>query len=333
MTDISLISIIVPVYNMQETVRRCLDSILNQSYKNIEVVVIDDGSSDGSREIIQEIAYSDERIKYISRPNKGLSLTLKEGINVASGNWLMFVDSDDYIDTNLVSTLIENQIKHDADVVQANIKFIDVNGNLISILHSQNRIVDDKDELLRAYFLDGTMNVTFATNLIRKELIKDVPFYKDSISMDLQVMPFVYARCRRFVQIAEPFYNAIQYANSVSRGSVSEKMFNDKFRCNEILQSFFEKHAPNLMDFMYYRRAGIAVNLYMKIKYGDGEVSDRDTKLRKCKIEFKNNYRKYMSSELLKTIPKKNRYKMLLFNFSPGVLNVVTKMYSKRIGL
>ena len=101
MREESKVSIIVPVYNMENTVRRCLNSIQNQTYKNIEIMVINDGSGDSSDIIIRELAETDKRIKYISRPNKGLSLTLKEGIDLSSGEWLMFVDSDDYIDDNI----------------------------------------------------------------------------------------------------------------------------------------------------------------------------------------------------------------------------------------
>lgn len=331
MREESKVSIIVPVYNMENTVRRCLNSIQNQTYKNIEIMVINDGSGDSSDIIIRELAETDKRIKYISRPNKGLSLTLKEGIDLSSGEWLMFVDSDDYIDDNLIEVLVRTQVKENADVVQGNIKFVDVDGKEVSILHTQNRVISNKDILLRAYFINCTMNVTFAANLIRRELIKDVTFYKDSISTDLQTMPYVYANCKCFVQIPEPYYYAVQFTNSVSRGNVSDRMYNDKLLCNDILDSFFNIFASDLKEYMYYRRTGVAANLYMKIKYGEGTVTNREQKLKQCKTDFKLNYKKYMSSELLKSLPKKNRYKMMLFNFSPGILNMISNAYSKRI--
>lgn len=92
-----LISIIVPVYNTGEYLSRCLDSILNQTYKNIEVIIIDDGSTDDSLKIIREYAKRNSAIKYFTQNNSGQATARNKGIKYADGEYIMFVDSDDYV--------------------------------------------------------------------------------------------------------------------------------------------------------------------------------------------------------------------------------------------
>ena len=97
-----LVSVIVPVYNVEKYLKKCVDSILSQSYQNIEVILINDGSLDGSGEICEAYAQKDERIKYITQNNSGLGKTRNRGVEEASGKYLLFVDSDDYIENTMI---------------------------------------------------------------------------------------------------------------------------------------------------------------------------------------------------------------------------------------
>ena len=99
------ISIIVPVYNVEKYLSECLDSIINQSYKNIEIILINDGSTDSSLEICQKYQKNDKRIKLISQANKGLSISRNNGMKIATGKYIMFVDSDDIIHSRMIEVL------------------------------------------------------------------------------------------------------------------------------------------------------------------------------------------------------------------------------------
>lgn len=105
MSKNDLISIIVPVYNTQDYLDKCLQSIIDQTYKNIEIIIIDDGSSDNSRQIIEKYMKIDKRISYYYQVNSGVSVARNNGIEKSSGNYIAFIDSDDYIDKNFVSKL------------------------------------------------------------------------------------------------------------------------------------------------------------------------------------------------------------------------------------
>ena len=114
------VSIIVPIYNASEYLTRSIESILNQSYENIEVILIDDASTDNSKEIIKKYALKDSRIKPIySEVNQGVSRTRNMGLKILSGDYVMFIDSDDYIIKDAIKIMVEKAIKYDSDLLDS----------------------------------------------------------------------------------------------------------------------------------------------------------------------------------------------------------------------
>lgn len=112
-----MISIIVPVYNVAPYLPQCLDSLVNQTYRNLEIICVNDGSKDNSLEILEEYAQKDKRIRIISRENKGISCSRNEALDIAKGEWTMFVDSDDWIDLNTCEFAMNLALQHQADIV------------------------------------------------------------------------------------------------------------------------------------------------------------------------------------------------------------------------
>jgi glycosyltransferase involved in cell wall biosynthesis len=122
MKTTALISIIVPVYNVDKYLRKCVDSIISQTYKNLEIILVDDGSPDSSPMICDEYASKDKRVRAVHRENGGLSAARNTGIDISSGDYILFVDSDDYIDSNLVEYLLKNIINNDSDIATVSFK-------------------------------------------------------------------------------------------------------------------------------------------------------------------------------------------------------------------
>lgn len=119
------VSIIVPIFNSEKNLKRCLDSIVGQTYQNIELILIDDGSTDNSGIICDLYAQQDQRVKVIHKQNTGVSDSRNEGINLASGEYIQFVDSDDYMDTNMTETLIAAIAKNSAPMVICGFNLMD----------------------------------------------------------------------------------------------------------------------------------------------------------------------------------------------------------------
>ena len=115
------ISVIIPVYNVEEYLRECLDSVINQTLSDLEIICINDGSEDSSLEILKEYEAKDKRITVIDKKNEGLSATRNLGISLAQGEYISFVDSDDYLDLNFYEKLYHSAKKYDADIACANL--------------------------------------------------------------------------------------------------------------------------------------------------------------------------------------------------------------------
>ena len=112
----SLISVIVPIYNVEKYLDRCVDSIINQTYKNLEIILVDDGSPDNCLAICDSWAEKDRRIKVIHKENGGVSSARNSALDIASGDYIGFVDSDDWIEPDMYEILIKNAKKYDADI-------------------------------------------------------------------------------------------------------------------------------------------------------------------------------------------------------------------------
>ena len=161
----SKVSIIVPIYNAEKWIERCIDSILNQTHKNLEIILINDGSKDKSKEII--LKYKDERIIFIDKENTGVSATRNLGIEKSSGDYIMFVDSDDYIESNTVETLLKKAVKDKCDLVVCNY-FLEISRTLeIKMPLFENCSLKEKPDLVTIINF-APWNKLYHKNLFKK---------------------------------------------------------------------------------------------------------------------------------------------------------------------
>lgn len=180
------ISVIVPVYNTEKLLPRCIDSILAQSFTNFELIIIDDGSTDGSGTICDEYAAKDSRVKVIHKANGGVSSARNAGLDIATGKWITFADADDYVNTEWLKSFMENT--SDTDIVIQGIKFIPIDGNTSSDRIITTIISPDIPFLISQLLSCGIMgylfNKIFKLKLIKQNRIKfntDIHFREDEI--------------------------------------------------------------------------------------------------------------------------------------------------------
>lgn len=162
-----LISIIVPVYNVEKYLRQCLDSLINQTYKNIEIIIVDDGSTDNSGKICDEYEKKYKQIKVIHKKNEGLGFARNTGLENIHGEYVTFVDSDDYVDNNLIEELYKNMTTQKVDMCKSGFKRIDDNHNILYTRKYDSYRYNEKE----------------AKNLFLPRLIGSLPDKKDSIEM------------------------------------------------------------------------------------------------------------------------------------------------------
>lgn len=181
-----LISIIVPVYKVEKYIDECIKSIINQTYTNLEIILIDDGSPDNCGKICDGYAKNDKRIKVIHQKNMGQSVARNVGLEYAKGDFIGFVDSDDYIKNNMFEVLHNNLVSYSADISICNI--IKVKNNKLEKMENYNDITLIKSDKILEELIDGNITNYIYNKLYKKELWKDIRFPKGKILEDMDIM-------------------------------------------------------------------------------------------------------------------------------------------------
>lgn len=191
-----LISVIIPVFNVEKYLERCIKSIINQTYKNLEILLINDGSTDKSIEICNRYLEIDNRIVLLNKENGGLSSARNLGIDKAKGEYISFVDSDDFIHELMYETLVSNLEKNDCDIsIIESLDVIEDKDFIFELKNNNNSIVYSKEESI-ANYLDGKFIPAWG-KLYRKELFESIRFPIGILNEDEAIMIRVFDSCTR----------------------------------------------------------------------------------------------------------------------------------------
>ena len=219
-----LISVIVPVYNAEKSLCKCIDSILAQTYSNLEIVLVDDGSPDGCPAICDKYTARDSRIKVIHQENKGVANARNTGLDNITGEFLCFVDSDDYIDDNYIEAFY-NYIDEETDVIVSMCKYISSDNTLLELLVSPEQItVVSVDENIN--ICQSQSNNSVWAKLIRKELVFNncIRFPEDIyLGEDAVFVAECILNSRIIKYIPNPTYNYVLYDESLCHGKLNQK--------------------------------------------------------------------------------------------------------------
>ena len=246
-----MISVIVPVYNAEEYLEECLESIKNQTYTNIEVILVNDGSTDGSREICERFCQKDSRFKLINQENQGQSVARNRGVKESVGKFIMFVDSDDVINKNLLEVLLP-YMKTEVDIVECRM----TRKKEEFYLNKPSKIVFEgnaKEAILNCIAIK---EVKFCpvTKLYRREIVEKVSFLEGFIYEDVYTGINYLRYIRKMVVIDYIGYYYRVHPNSTMTKSFNEKDLDIFFVGNKLIDSFKddENMLPYIGYFMFY---------------------------------------------------------------------------------
>lgn len=169
MDNSKMISIIVPIYNVEKYLDKCLGSIVNQTYKNIEIILVNNGSTDNSLNIAEKWKYRDNRIKVFSIDNKGVSYARNYGIKVSNGNYIAFIDSDDWIDRDMYETLIEGIIRYNADIAQCSY-YVNSKDEQVLIKKDKENLLLNNAEGVKNILTADIFFLQYGINFIKEKL-------------------------------------------------------------------------------------------------------------------------------------------------------------------
>ncbi len=210
------VSVIVPVYNTSKYLVKCFDSLLAQTLDELEIIVVNDGSTDDSQKIIDEFASKSDKIKPFEKPNGGLSDARNFGIERSSGEFIGFVDSDDYVSAEMFEQMYEKALEHEAEIVLCDLEKVNEKGEAFRDL-PQSPQLPEKIELEKDFTIFGEMACFACNKLFRKELFEKYKFKKGIHFEDIELIPKLVLDSKIIAKINEPFYKYFERQDSITK--------------------------------------------------------------------------------------------------------------------
>jgi glycosyltransferase involved in cell wall biosynthesis len=262
------ISIIVPVYNVKPYLDRCVMSLKRQVYKNIEIILVDDGSNDGSSTLCDEIALSDMRIRVIHKKNGGLSDARNVGFLESDGELITFVDSDDWVSEDYISMMYENMKKHAADISGCSFLYVKDNKKIRKEIPKNDVEVWDAEAALRALLQQDGFTTSAWGLLIKRQIFEGIVFPIGSYYEDLATIYKVIHRASIIVHSNQKKYFYYKRTGSIQNEKYSQKHYSELYYIKEI-NEFIKTNYPNLEYAATEKLVGICFHLILMMNHNE----------------------------------------------------------------
>ena len=209
-----LVSVIVPIYNVEKYLRKSVDSIINQSYKNLEIILVDDGSPDSCPCICEEYAEKDSRVKVIHKENGGLSDARNAGTDIATGEYISYIDSDDWIDSETIKLTLEKMLEVGAEIGAFNVLVV-YEGEQVTLDLSEDFEVMNSEQAIETTMRNTKVRTTAWNKIYKAEILKDLRFPKGRLNEDEFFTFRALDRAEKIVYIHRQCYYYFQRKNSI----------------------------------------------------------------------------------------------------------------------
>lgn len=266
-----LISVIVPCYNVEAFLDKCVESVVGQTYQNLEIFLVDDGATDSTTQICDDWAKKDNRINVIHKTNGGLSDARNVAIDVATGEYLVFVDSDDYIPSDHIEFLYQLLIKYDADIsVCTSISFYE--GNLPQ--EDLNYVTEGVESSMRGIemmFYQKVFDNTAWGKLYKRKLFKDIRYPYGLIYEDLATTYKLFAIAQNIAYSTAPKYYYLLRSNSLDGGSMSSKRFESAVKILEQLKEDKDRYDQSVQRAFRCRILSFSFHILLQLSGAEKE--------------------------------------------------------------
>lgn len=327
-----LISIIVPVYNVQDYLERCINSIWEQTYKNLEIILVDDGSTDNSGQMCDAYAKKDARIKVVHKENGGLSDARNAGLRVATGQYIGYVDSDDWIEPQMYEKMYKACKDYNADLAVCRYH-CEYEGSEKESGTDQESVFD-REMLLNIYICGHNDYVIYNSvwsKLFSAGLVKDMIFPKGRNSEDIMYTTRAFCRAKKAVYIDSFFYHyVVDRAGSIMNEKRMERMFRDELPFwREHIALIKDTVSPYMGDkaaYYYYRRL-----LFYYIDYKNDKNADSNKAAEKIITEWQENRSEIKRLCHTDFATKGDRARMTCMSVNPQLYHTIDAIYNKII--
>ena len=289
------ISIVVPVYKVEKYIEKCINSLINQTYKNIEIILIDDGSPDRCGKICDEFKKKDKRIKVIHKKNGGLSDARNRGIKEATGDYIMFVDSDDTIEVDSCEELVKVFKKTNADIICYNFRTVDeeykeLRKNIPFNLGNTKKITElTYDEAIIDNIYRKNIRYEAGSKLYKKNILSNIEFPKGMLAEDFYVFYKFLKKAKKIVHFDYQIYNYLQRSDSIM-GQKNKKLYRDIYITEKEFYEEVNRVCNSLDDIKQNenRHFKLLIKIYSKIYSKTDDIELQNELKEKIKKTNKN---------------------------------------------
>lgn len=323
-----MISVIVPVYNTERYLADTIQSILQQTYRDFELILVDDGSKDSSLEVCISIAEKDERVIVVHQENQGVSAARNTGIDRAQGKYICFIDSDDYVEVDMLECLVKNAEEYQADISCCGLVQVSLEGKVKNhYCHGEKVQFKDMTKLMQAFFTEPIYKEILYgpyNKIVRTEIVKNVCFnHNYTIAEDLLFNFECLEKASVFYLENRELYHYMKRENSISTSKFAEKEF-DYIYVADILLDKCKANYPSIAEaalvWNYQQKLNICRRLWCHNEY---------------RKKYKNLYNTWKNfcvknkPVVWKNISSKNRVEYMVLRSCPWIFAVVRKILHK----
>lgn len=238
------ISVIVPVYKAEQYLKRCVKSILEQTYQDFELILVDDGSPDNSPSLCDEWAKNDNRIHVIHKENGGASSARNAGLKAAKGNWIAFADSDDWLDKAALKTLYDLANQHNVPMAIGGMRAVQEYTDAQAAAKQDAVVLSHEDLMSRFFRLNGEPDThSVCGAIIRRDILEGYHFIEGKMNEDVEACYYLARKCEAAVYIDAPLYNYFKNVEGVTNSGFSKKKL-DLLDIWDVVQKQVEQYTP-----------------------------------------------------------------------------------------
>lgn len=312
------ISVIVPAYNIEKYLPRCLDSILNQTHKNLEVIVISDGSTDNTNSVIEEYAKKDNRIVPLFKENSGVSDTRNRGLEIATGDYIGFVDGDDYIEPDMYEALLSNALEYNADISHCGYQMV-FPSRVDYYYNTSKKLVQNKEQGIIDMIKGEYIEPGIWNKLYKKEILKDVKMDADiKFNEDLLFNIFAFNNADLSVYEDKPLYHYILRKGSAMTSEINVKKITDPVLVLENIYKFSKNKSTEIQNIAFNKLISKYIRTYVNIKI---------LKVKKLSVYAKELRKKVKAYPSFNGLTKRTKIEKFLLLYLPFLLVWIYKFY------